>query len=631
MNEKVAQTYRKKLTSAEEAIGKISQGKRVFVGSFCSEPQHLVSSLLKNTDRFFDIELIRFLNLEGSLMGLTADETRGRSYHVRSIYQGSGMLDGLSAAKRFLTPMNFFLVPSLFSERHLPLHYALVQVSPPDDFGWMNLGVSVDITLAAAQAADVVIAQVNPRMPRVPGYGILHIDEVDFVVEKEEELLTTYPLPDLPGMENIARFVSNLVEDASTIHLSPGLPSGLVLAALGDKNDLGIHSQFLLDSIQALCSRGVITNRKKGCNDGKMIAAGAIGSDERLYRFLDQNPAVEFRPSDYVSNPRIISSHQRMTAIQMATKIDLKGQVAADGMPQNHFADVAGMVDFTRGASMAPGGKTILIIPSVAPDEGASNIIPEIAAGSVVVPASDTTYVVSEYGVVNLFGKNVQERAMAMISIAHPKFRDGLFAEAKAMGLIGQERRIDESIRGVYPAWMEETADIGGARITFRPAKATDGRLIQEHFYEMDKEDVTKRFFGLRFHFFWDELKDMFMVDYKNRFSVIAYLGEEGLGKVIGMGMYGADEGKDMAEVAYSLDGRWQGKGLASKLQMKIVDAARHNGFAGLYARTFPDNKTMIKLFKKLPYRVSSRYEEGDILMEARFAEPSEPKKENPS
>jgi len=171
--------------------------------------------LLKNTDRFFDIELIRFLNLEGSLMGLTADETKGHSYHVRSFYQGSGMLDGLLAAKRFLTPMNFFLVPSLFSERHLPLHYALVQVSPPDDFGWMNLGVSVDITLAAAQAADVVIAQVNPRMPRVPGYGILHIDEVDFVVEREEDLLTTYPLPDLPGTGNIASFVPNLVEDAS--------------------------------------------------------------------------------------------------------------------------------------------------------------------------------------------------------------------------------------------------------------------------------------------------------------------------------------------------------------------------------------------------------------------------------
>ncbi len=622
MNERIAAEYQRKLTTAEEAIGRISQGKRVFVGSFCSEPQHLVSTLLNSTERFFDIELIRLLNLEGSLMGLTADETKGQSYHVRSIYQGSGMLDGLTATKRFLTPMNFFLIPSLFSKRHIPLHYALVQVSPPDDFGWMNLGVSVDITLAAAQAADVVIAQVNSAVPRAPGYGMLRIDEVDFLVEKDEELLTTYPLPEIPGWEKIARFVSNLVEDAATIHLSPGIPSALVLAALGEKNDLGVHCQFLLDSIQALYGRGVITNRKKGCNDGKMVASGAIGSNE-LYRFLDRNPAIELRPSDYVSNPRVISNHHRMTAIQLATQIDLQGQVAADGVPQNHFADVAGMVDFTRGAAMAPAGKTILIIPSTTTDERASNIVTEISAGSVVIPASDATYVVSEYGVVNLFGKNIQERAMAMISISHPRFRDELFLKARELGLISRERKIDESLQGVYPAWMEETCEIGGQKITFRPAKTTDSRLIQEHFYEMDKSDVTKRFFGVRVHFFWDEMKNIFMVDYKNRFSVIAYLGEEGLGKVIGLGMYGAEEGKDMAEVAYSLDDKWQGKGIAAKLQMKIVDAARHNGFAGLYAMTFSDNKTMIKLFRKLPYKVATRYEEGDLIMEARFAEPT--------
>lgn len=623
MNEKIAEAYQSKLSSAEEAIGKIFQGKRVFVGSFCSEPQHLVSTLLKNTEHFFDIELIRFLNLEGSLMGLTADETKGRSYHVRSIYQGSGMLEGLVAAKRFLTPMNFFMVPALFARRHIPLHYALVQVSPPDEFGFMNLGISVDITLAAAQAADVVIAQVNRQMPRVPGYGMLHVGDVDIIVEKDEELLTTYPLPDLPGMENIAKFLSNLVADGSTIQLSPGIPVELALAALGNKADLGVHSQFLLDSIAALCEKGAITNRKKGYNDGKMVASGAIGSNE-LYRFLDLNPAIELRPSDYVSNPRVISNHHQMTAINLATRIDLKGQVAADGMPQNHFADVAGMVDFTRGASMAPGGRTILIVPSTPADESASNIVTEISAGSVVIPASDTTFVVSEYGVVNLFGKNVQERAMAMISVSHPKFRDELFARAKEMGLIGQERKINESILGVYPAWMEETLELDGQKVTLRPAKTTDSRLIQEHFYEMDKADVNKRFFGTRIHFFWDEMKNIFLIDYRNRFSVITYLGEEGLGKVIGIGMYGAEEGKDLAEVAYSLDAKWQGRGLAVKLQQKIVEAARHNGFAGLNAMTFSDNKTMIKLFKKLPYKVTTRYEDGDLLLEARFAEPSE-------
>ncbi len=623
MNEKLTGEYSKKLATAEKAIDSISQGKRIFIGSFCGEPQHLVSTLIKNTHKFFDIELIRFLNLEGSLMGLVAEETKGRSYHVRSIYQGSGMLTGLSSAKRFLTPMNLYMVPQLFFKRHIPIHYALIQVSPPDEFGWMNLGISVDITLAAAQAADIVIAQVNSNMPRIPGYGMLHIDDLDYIVEHDEELLTTYPVPILPGMENIAKFLSNLVDDGSTIQLGPGIPRELAEIALGNKSDLGIHSPFILDSILALCKKGVISNRKKGFNDGKMVASGAIGSDE-LYRFLNMNPAVEFRPSDYVSNPRIIASHNKMIAINLASTIDLKGQVSADGMPQNHFADVAGMIDFTRGASMAEGGKTIIVIPSVSADEALSNIITEISTGAVAIPAPDVTYIVSEYGVVNLFGKNIQERAMAIISISHPKFRDELFNKAKELGLISHERNINESINGIYPAWMEETIESGGDKITFRPAKTTDSRLIQEHFYSMNKNDISKRFFGLRMHFFWDELKNMFMVDYKCKFSVIAYVGEEGLGKVIGVGMYCIEEGKDKAEVAYSLDEGWQGKGIAARLQQKIVDAARHNGIAGLFAMTYPDNNTMIKLFKRLPYKISNRYEDSALIMEALFSEPKE-------
>jgi acyl-CoA hydrolase/RimJ/RimL family protein N-acetyltransferase len=623
MNDRIREEYDKKLVTVEKAIESIPMGKRIFVGSFCGEPQHLVSALLKNTHKFFDIEIIRFLNLEGSLMGLVAEETRGRSYHVRSIYQGSGMLSGLSAAKRFLTPINLYMVPQLFINRHIPLHYALIQVSPPDEFGWMNLGISVDITLSATQAADIIIVQVNPKMPCIPGYGMLHVDDVDFIVEKEEDILTTYPMMSLPGTDSIAKLISNLVDDGSTIQLAPGIPADLALAALGGKSDLGIHSQFILDSTMELCISGAITNRKKGFNDGKMVASGAIGSAE-LYRFLDRNPAVEFRPSDYVSNPRVIARHNKMTSINLATTMDIKGQVSADGMPQNHFADVAGMIDFSRGASLANGGKAIIIIPSASPDESASNIISEISTGAVAIPASDVTYVVSEYGVVNLFGKNIQERAMAMISIAHPKFRDKLFKEAKELGLISQERNINESIIGIYPAWLEETVVIGGEKITIRPAKTTDSRLIQEHYYEMDKKDISKRFFGLRLHFFWDEIKNMFMVDYTRKFSVIAYIGDEGLGKIIGVGMYCFEEGKDTAEVAYSLDMNWQGKGIASMLQNKIVEAARHNGIPGVFAMTYPDNNTMIKLFMRLPYKVNTWYEDGALILQALFSEPKQ-------
>ncbi len=462
--------YSDKVVTAKQAISSISRGKRVFIGSYCAEPQYLVSALIDQTDHFSDVEVVRFLNLEGSLMGLVAEETKGRCYHVRSIYQGSGMIEGLTASRRFLTPMNLYTVPSLFKMRHIPIHCALIQTAPPDAFGWLNLGISVDITLAAAAAADIVIVQVNPRMPVVPGYGMIHVDDVDYIVEHDEELLTVYPTPEMKGADRVAKLLSSLIEDGSTLHISPGFTPELICAALGDKTDLGIHSLMILDVMKDLAGRGVITNRKKGFNEGKMVASGAVGSEE-LYRYLDRNPAIEFRPCDYVSNPVMIARHSKMTAVNRVTSVDLKGQVAADGIAQNHFADVAGLVDFSRGAAMAPGGKSIVVVQSTSDDGQHSNIVLEQAAGAVAIPAADVTYVITEYGAVNLFGKNVQERAMAMISIAHPDFRERLFEQGRHMGLIGQERKLYESQFGVYPAWLEEVVAIAAPRLkSTRPA-----------------------------------------------------------------------------------------------------------------------------------------------------------------
>ncbi|PKN18462.1 MAG: acetyl-CoA hydrolase [Deltaproteobacteria bacterium HGW-Deltaproteobacteria-6] len=617
----MAKTYKDKVVSAQTAINSISRGKRVFIGSYCGEPQHLVRALIAHTDHFSDVEVVRFLNLEGSLMGLVAEETKGRCYHVRSIYQGSGMIKGLTASRRFLTPMNLYTVPALFHQRHIPIHYALIQTAPPDAFGWLNLGVSVDITLAAAHAADVVIVQVNPNMPVIPGYGMIHVDEVDYIVEHQEDLLTVYPTPEIKSADRVARLLSNLVEDGSTLHISPGFTSELILDALGGKCDLGVHSLMILDAMQELANRGIITNRKKGFNEGKMVASGAIGSDE-LYHFLNGNPAIEFRPCDYVSNPAMIARHNKMTAINRVTSIDLKGQVAADGIAQNHFADVAGLVDFSRGAAMAPSGKSIVVVQSVADDGQSSNIVLEQAAGTVAIPAADVTYVVTEYGAVNLFGKNVQERAMAMISVAHPDFREQLFEQARREGLIGQERKLYESQFGVYPAWLEEVLNVAGQKITLRPVKTVDERLIQEHFYEMNEQDIAKRFFGRRHHFYWDEVKDMFIVDYIRNCSIVAYLGEEGYGKIIGIGGYFL-EGSGAGEVAYSVANDWKGKGIAVKLQQKVVDAALANGLTGLDALVLKENFSMLGLFKKLPYQIRTSYEDGVLTLKCRFDEPA--------
>lgn len=609
--------YKSKLQNADSAVRMIRSGQRVFIGSSCGEPQHLVNALMDNAAFFSDVEIVRLLSVEGSLLALMADEYRGHKFNVRSIYQGSDQTKGLRANKRFITPMNLCAVPDLFKKRLFPLHFALIQVSPPDDHGWMSLGISVDVTLAAAQSADMVIAQVNPRMPRVPGHSFIHLNDVDVIVEHEEELLSAYDLPEYESAAEIAGITGNLVDDGSTIQLGLAELTKPIADAFAEKNDLGVHTEILTDDLMALVSKGVVTNRYKGLNEGKLIASGAIGSQE-LYQELHNNVALEFRPSDYVNHPAIISQNNKMIAINFALTMDLTGQVYADALPQNHFSGVTGMLDFIMGAAMSPLGKSIIVISARSIDGKTSRIIPKSDVGSILVPKGYVSYVVSEFGMVNLFGKNIEERAMAMISLAHPDFRDELFHTAQESGLIDRNRSLNESLFGVYPARMEETRLYDGIAVTFRPAKPVDGRLIQEHFYAMDKADVQTRFFSMRRSFYREDMENMFQVDYIKNLSIVAVTGEVGFEKVIGLGMYALDEGT-VAEVAFSVSKEWQGKGIASVLLEKISEAARETGITSLVAYMLPTNKGMIKLFNKLPYKVETTLEEGTLKLRCNF------------
>ena len=609
--------YQSKLCTAEESIQMIRSGQRVFIGSSCGEPQHLVNALMDNAEYFSDVEIVRLLSLEGSLMALMADEYQGHKFNVRSIYQGSDQTKSLRANRKFITPITLSAVPGLFKKKLLPLHFALIQVSPPDDHGWMNLGISVDVTLAAAQSASKVIVQLNPAMPRIPGYGFINVDDVDMIVEKEEELLSAFDLPSYESATEIANITANLINDGSTIQLGLAELSQSIAKALGKKNDLGVHTEILTDDLMQLVSDGVVTNRNKGLNDGKLIASGAIGS-KALYQSLNDNVAVEFRPSDYVNHPAKISQNNKLVAINFARTMDLSGQVYADALPQNHFSGITGMFDFILGASMAPAGKSIIVIPARSIDGKASRIISRTNMGSIVIPKGYVSYVVSEFGMVNLLGKNIEERAMAMISLAHPDYRDELFHDAQDAGLIDRNRTLTESLFGVYPARMEDTREIKGQMVTFRPTKAVDGRLIQEYFYSLDEKDIQARFFGSRRRFSREDMEGIFQIDYIKNLSIVAVTGEVGFEKIIGLGEYALGHGTE-PEVAFSVSQQWQHQGVASILLEKLTEAARENSFTGLLAYTQTNNTGMIKLFNKLPYKVDAVLEGGLLLLKCNF------------
>jgi GNAT superfamily N-acetyltransferase len=478
----------------------------------------------------------------------------------------------------------------------------------------------VDITLAAALTADLVIAQVNPKMPRTLGQSFIHANDVDAVVEHEEELLTIQNLGELESANTIGKLVSRLIDDGSTIQIGLGVTSQATLLALSDKKDLGIHTQYLTEDMMNLVARGVITNRRKGFNEGKLVCSSAIGS-EMLYEFIHDNPSLDFRPSDYVNNPAVIARHNKMVAMNVAMAMDLTGQVAADALAQNHFSGVTGMLDFVRGANMAEGGKSIIMMTSTFIKEHRSRIFPKLREAAVVVPRGDVHYVVTEYGAVNLHGKSLQERAMAMISIAHPDFREDLFNQAKELGLLGEERTLNESLHGVYPVKLEEVAEFEGEPVTIRPSKPVDERRIQEHFYNLDKEDVISRFFHEKHSFVRDDLSEMLQTDYVKDMTIIALIGEFGFGQVIAVGEYLLNPASNMAEVAFTTHKKYQGKGIGKRIMAKLAEAARENGIAGLFAYTSPENKGMIRLFKSLPYKVKTTFEDDMILMQCRFDE----------
>ena len=616
-----ADHYVEKKKDASDAVRLIKGGWRVFIGSGCGEPQHLMKALAETSNCFSDIEIVRLMAIERSPLSLIADKTMCRAMNIRSFYLGSAKTSAMQQEMRFLTPINLSEIPRLFKSRQLPIHVALIQVSSPDDFGWMSLGVSVDITQSAALNADMVIAQVNSRMPRVLGQSFIHVDDVDVIVEHDEELLTISQMPESETANTIGRFAARLIDDGSTLQIGPGVSSQATLLALSHKKDLGIHSQYITDDIMHLVARGVITNRKKGFNEGKLVASSAIGT-QLFYEFIHDNPSIDFYPSDYVNDPGIIARHNKMVCVNVGMSMDLTGQMAADALSHNYYSAVTGMLDFMRGASRSPGGKSIVLLTSTFAGGTESRIVPMLENTAVVVPRGDAHFVVTEYGVVNLFGKSFQERAMAMISIAHPDFREELFFKAKEMGLLGPERTLKESIHGVYPFRLEETREIDGDTVVFRPAKPVDERRIQEHFYSLDKDDVVARFFHEKHSFFKDELADILQINYVSDMTILAVVGEVGFGKVIGLGEYLLVPSTNMAEVAFSVSREYQGQKIGKILLLKLAQAALENGVTGLFAITSPSNLGMIHLFKTLPYKIKSVFEDNMVVLSCRFDDP---------
>ncbi|MGE4549604.1 MAG: acetyl-CoA hydrolase/transferase family protein [Intestinibacillus sp.] len=417
--------YKSRLTTADEAVTHIPDGARVFFGHAANEPPVLVDAMVRNYEQYKDVEIVHWVPMgKGEYV---QPQMKGH-FRYNGLFLGNSTREAVQEGRADYTPFFFHQSPRFFTDGTMPIDVALISLTPPDKHGLCSLGVSVCGTRAAALSARIVIAQINDRMPRTMGDSFIHVSQITYAVE------ASTPLPELGGgtigevEEAIGRNCASLIEDGSTLQLGIGSIPDAVLKFLDDKKDLGIHSEMFSDGVVDLYEKGVITGAQKSHNKGKMVAAFLMGS-KKLYDFVDNNPDVLMMPVDYVNNPIVIAQQNRMVSINSCLQVDFNGQVNSESMGIRQFSGIGGQLDYVRGASMCPDGKVILAMPSTAKKGTVSRIVPVFEPGTTVTTTrTDVHYIVTEYGITNLRGKSLRERARMLIDIAHPKFRDGLRA-----------------------------------------------------------------------------------------------------------------------------------------------------------------------------------------------------------
>jgi len=587
-----------KVVSAENAIAQIKRGSRVFIGTGCGEPQHLIRTMVQN-QQLQDIMIYQMLSY--TFADYVEDPSFASRFNLKLFFISKTMRKAAFEGKIDYIPAYLSKIPRLFATHRIGLDVALVQVSPPDHFGYCSLGVSVDITRSAMEHAQLVIAQVNPRMPRTWGDSFVHVDEIDFLVPKEEDLVETMTYHEHNRIsERIGHFVSQLVEDGATLQIGFGYLPNLILRYLDQKRDLGIHTQLITDGLLPLFEKGVITNKKKSLLPGRVVASLCMGSD-KLYRFVDNNPVFYFRSSEFVNDPTVIARNDNLISISSALEVDLTGQVCSDSMGHLFYSGIGDQVDFLRGSAMSQGGFSIIAMPSTACNGSVSRIVPYLSEGSgVATTRADVNFVVTEYGIAELQGKSIFQRVMELTQIAHPKFRDQLIQTAKSRHYIfGDQLPPAQEDLLFLEGYKSNLKVKNGKTLHFRPLLPSDEFAYRNFFYSLQEETIYYRFF-YQMKLFSHEIvqKQWASVDYRKNMSMIGLVQKGGHQEIVAIGTY-AQEDDDSAEIAFVVREDFQGMGIASYLLEILEEIARENEYRRFTATVLKDNPAMLSVFRK--------------------------------
>ncbi len=601
--------YRERTKTADRALKAIRRGNRVFIGSGCGEPQHLVRALEDVMPYLADLELLHILSVGRAHY---TDASFCDKCRLKSFFVAAASREAVAEGRADYTPINLGDVPELFRSGAMPLDVALIQVSPPDKHGFCSYGISVDIVRAATEAAHHVIAQVNPQMPRTLGESFIHVRDIDVLVEHDEPLLEVSQPPLTPIAEQIGANVAKLIEDGSTIRVGVGSISSAVLYALKDKKDLGVHADMLTDAHLHLIQQGVITNAQKTLHPGRIVTSFCLGT-RALFDFVHNNPMVAFHPVEYTNNYLVISANDKMVSINSALEVDLSGQVCADSVGYEIYSGVGGAIDFLRGARHSRKGKAIIVLPSVTPDGARSRIVPALTeGGGVVTTRGGVQYVVTEYGIAQLHGKSIRERALALIGIAHPDFREQLMRAAQQLKILRRDLAPMPSPKALYPAHLEVTQIFDRDTVAFfRPAKPTDERALKEFFYSLPRNESYIRFLSLMKVYPHYDVQRMVNVDYQKTMTIVGLTGDMNAEHIVAVACYELDEETQTAEIDFAVHPSVARKGIASFLLHHLVEIARQRGVQLLKAYITSGNERVFGVFQKLGYVVESSYKDG--------------------
>jgi acyl-CoA hydrolase/GNAT superfamily N-acetyltransferase len=594
MSVDAAVDWRDRRVSAAEAVSVVRPGDKVFVGSACATPRALVEALeqLKRPG----VVLVHFLTDRVGTGDPPHTNYRHRVFYVgrdvRALHDVRALRE--SGQVEYL-PLSLADVPQLFHHGQLPLDVAMVQVAPPEPDGTCSLGISVDVTKAAALAARTVIAEVNPAMPRTAGDSRIPVDRIASFVPVDTPVVEYLHDPAGEVAEQIARYVARLIDDRSTLQVGLGRVPNQMLAHLTNRRELAIHSDVITEPIVDLVAAGVVT--------GPVATSWAMGS-RRLYDLVDDDPRFAFHPIEYICDPTVVGSKERMVSVTQAFAIDLTGQVSTESLDGVLYGGVSTGPAFHRGALASPGGMAIVCLASRTP-AGRSAISPELSPDeAVAIPRADVHWVITEYGTAYLFGRSLAERAVALIDIAHPDFRRELLDAAIERGLVGPKQQLRS--RTAYPvAKVRDVQLRDGREVCVRPTRTSDTRAMQDLFYRLSEEDRETRFLHKLSSLTDSTAQYLCSVDYEEEMAFAAVVGPSAHERIVAASCYYLSPASGLAEVAYMVDPDWQGAGLGGILHRGLVEYAREHGARGLTADVLVGNSRMMRVFERGDHSLS--------------------------